>query len=169
MYIVANQYIEKNSEITINHQAAVSPKRCNCSDPSTCTASISTVPLPVSTPPISIVPESSSSSPLIDPTVSHSSDDENKPQINKQRTRQQRSLKKSNKKIIKRVPPKAETPPLPSPSSFIKNKEPNGPGRPKSPVKKVEASPEHDHKCNNNDKMVKRLNEMVIFFGVSNI
>lgn len=128
---------------------------------------MSLVTPPVLTPPIPIVPESSSS-PLIDPTLSHSSDeDQNKPQRNK-RTRQQRSLKKSNKKIlIKRTTPKAETPPPPPsllpPPPPVKNKEPNGPGRPKSPIKKVETSPEPDHKSNNSDnKMVKRLSEMVI-------
>lgn len=162
MYIVAKQYIEKNSEITINHQVAVPCKRCHCGNPSTCTASMNPVLPPVTTPPIPIIPESSS--PLIDPTISHSSDDDCKPQRTK-RTRQQRSLKKSNKKLIKKIPPKVETPtPLPPPPPLphpIKNKEPSGPGRPKSPVKKIETSPEPDHKTNNNDKMVKRLNEMV--------
>lgn len=159
MYIVANQYIEKNTEITINHQIPTSFKRCNCGDPLTCKASIPLIP-PL--PPLSVVPESSSSSPLIDPTISHSSDDdENKPQRHK-RTRQQKILKKPNKKIIKRTLLKVEIPPSPPPPPLIKNKEPNGPGRPKSPVKKVETSPEPDHKSNNNDdKMEKRLTEMV--------
>jgi len=171
LYIVANRYIEKNTEITINHQAAVPFKRCNCGDPSTCTASISPTPH-ITTPPIPVVPKSSSSSPLIDPTVSNSSDDENKPQRNK-RTRQQRNMKKPNKKIVKRTLSKVEThpppppPPLPSllsnPLMPVKSKEPNGPGRPKSPVKKLETSPEPDLKSNNNDnKLVKRINEMVI-------
>lgn len=161
---MANQYIEKNSEITINHQVAVPFKRCHCGDASKCTASLSLVP-PVRTQPISIVPESSSSSPLIDPTVSHSSDDDvNKPLRNK-RTRQQRSMKKSTKRIIKRTMPKVFSPPPPLPPPpqppLVKNKELNGPGRPKSPVKKVETSPEPDNKSNNDNKMVKRLNEMV--------
>ncbi|XP_050531789.1 uncharacterized protein LOC126900251 [Daktulosphaira vitifoliae] len=153
LYIVANQYIEKNSEITINHQVPVPVKRCHCGDPSTCTASMN--PLPPATPPLSVVPESSSSSPLIDPTVSHSSDDdEQKPQRTK-RTRQQQSLKKSNKKVIKRSIPKSNpTPPA------LKNREPNGPGRPKSPLKKIETSPEPDNKSNNDNKMVRRLSEM---------
>ncbi|XP_050436390.1 uncharacterized protein LOC126843108 isoform X2 [Adelges cooleyi] len=157
LYIVANQYIEKNSEITINHhQTAVPVKYCNCGDSSTCTASINL--LPPATPPLSVVPESSSSSPLIDPTVSHSSEDEeNKPQRTK-RTRQQRSLKKTNKKMIKRSIPKSNVSP---PPPITKTKEPNGPGRPKSPVKKVETSPEPENKSNNNDnKMVRRLSEM---------
>ncbi|XP_060841669.1 histone-lysine N-methyltransferase set-26 isoform X1 [Rhopalosiphum padi] len=169
LYIVANRYIEKNTEITINHQAAVPFKRCNCGDPSTCTASISPIPN-ITTPPLPIVPKSSSSSPLIDPTVSNSSDDENKPQRNK-RTRQQRNMKKPNKKIVKRTLPKVETPPpppppplpslLPHPLTPVKSKEPNGPGRPKSPIKKVETSPEPDLKSNNNDnKLAKRMNEM---------
>jgi len=162
---VANQYIEKNSEITINHQVAVPFKRCYCGDPSTCTASMSLIPPTVTTPPVNVtLLESSSSSPLIDPTVSHSSDDdENKSQRNKS-TRQQRCLKKSNKKIIKRTTlPKGDL--LLSPS--VKNKEPNGPGRPKSPVRNVETSPELDHKSNNNDnKMGKRLSEMVIIFNI---
>lgn len=167
---MANQYIEKNSEITINHQVAVPFKRCHCGDSSKCTASLSLVP-PVRTPPISVVPESSSSSPLIDPTVSHSSDDDvNKPLRNK-RTRQQRNMKKSTKRIIKRTMPKVLSPPPPTlqpplpplqpPPPPVKNKEPNGPGRPKSPIKKVETSPESDNKSNNDNKMVKRLNEMV--------
>lgn len=158
---MANQYIEKNSEITINHQAPVPFKRCNCGDPLTCTASMSLIPS-VTTPPISVVPESSSS-PLIDPIISHSSeDDENKPQRNK-RTRQQRSIKKSNKKILKRITSKVETPSSPSITlPLVKNKETNGPGRPKSPLKKLETIHEPDHKSNNNDnKIVKRLNEMV--------
>ena len=167
---MANRYIEKNTEITINHQAAVPYKRCNCGDPSKCTASISPIP-PITTPPIPVVPKSSSSSPLIDPTVSNSSDDENKSQRNK-RTRQQRNMKKPNKKMIKRTLPKVETPPLPPllppPLPPVKSKEPtNGPGRPRSPVKKVETSPEPDQKSNNNDnKLVKRLNEMVIIFVI---
>lgn len=164
MYIVANQYIEKNSEITISHQAAVPCKRCNCGDLSTCTASMNPVVPPITTSPISVIPESSSSSPLIDPTISHSSDDnESKPLRNK-RTRQQRSMKKSNKKIVKRTTLKVETPPSPL-LPLTKNKELNGPGRPKSPVKKVDSSPEPDLKSNDNDKMAKRLNEMVIFFS----
>lgn len=175
MYIVASRYIEKNTEITINHQAPVPSKQCNCGDPSTCTASISPVP-PVTTPPIPVVPKSSSSSPLIDPTVSNSSDDENKPQRNK-RTRQQRNMKKPIKKMMRRTLPKVDTPPPPTspplppqqspPLLPVKSKEPNGPGRPKSPVKKVETSPEPDRKSNNNDnKLVKRLNEMVIHFVI---
>lgn len=166
MYIVANQYIEKNAEITINHQAAVPFKRCNCGDPTTCTASIN--PVPLVTTPITIVQENSSS-PLIDPTVSHSSDDDEiKLSQRNKRTRQQRSMKKTNKKIMKRATSKAETPPpAAAPLPSVKNKEPNGPGRPKSPIKKVETSPEPDiNKSNNNDtKMVKRLNEMVIIFN----
>lgn len=168
MYIVANQYIEKNAEITINHQAPVPFKRCNCGDPSSCTASIYPVPLET-TPPINIVQENSSS-PLIDPTISHSSDeDEIKSSQRNKRTRQQRNMKKPNKKILKRTTPKAETTPpssLPPPLPSVKNKEPTGPGRPKSPIKKVETSPEPDlSKSKNNDtKMVKRLNEMVINF-----
>lgn len=159
---MANQYIEKNSEITINHQVAVPFKRCHCGDSLKCTASMNLVP-PVKTPPISVVPESSSS-PLIDPTVSHSSDDdENKPQRNK-RTRQQRSMKKSTKKIIKRTIPKVSSPPPPPP---IKNKEPNGPGRPKSPIKKEETSPESDNKSNIDNKMDKRLSEMVIICNIN--
>lgn len=160
LYIVAKQYIEKNSEITISHQVAVSAKRCYCGDPLTCTASLSSVTVPPVTPPLNVIPESSSSSPLIDPTVSHSSDDENKPQRNK-RTRQQRSLKKPTKKIIKRTVPNTESPP-PTP---VKIREPNGPGRPKSPIKNVETSPEPDNKSNNNDKIAKRLSEMVITFN----
>jgi len=159
LYIVANQYIEKNSEITINHQTTVPCKRCHCGDLTTCTASISPIPPPVITPPISVVTKSSSSSPLIDPTVSHSSsDDENKSQRNK-RTRQ-RNLKKSNKKLIKKILPKAETPPPPT-LPLIKNKESSGPGRPKSPIKKIETSPEPNN-ISNNDKMTKRVNEMVM-------
>lgn len=165
---MANQYIEKNVEITLNHQAAVPFKKCHCGDLSTCTASMNPIP-PVITPPISVVPESSSSSPLIDPTISHSSDDDqNKSQRNK-RTRQQRSLKKSNKKILKRAP-KAEIPKVEtlSPPPPAKNKEPNGPGRPKSPIKKVETSPEPDTKSINNDtKIVKRLNEMVFILYIN--
>lgn len=166
---MANQYIEKNTEITINHQVPASFKRCNCGDPLACKASVPLIP-PVM-PPLSVVPESCSSSPLIDPTVSHSSDDdENKPQRNK-RTRQQKILKKPNKKIMKRTLLKAETPPSIPPPPLIKNKEPNnGPGRPKSPVKKVETSPEPDHKSNNNDdKMEKRLTEMVIIFKIYSV
>jgi len=173
---VANRYIEKNTEITINHQAPVPFKQCNCGDSSTCTASISPVPS-ITTPPIPVIPKSSSSSPLIDPTVSNSSDDENKPQRNK-RTRQQRNMKKPIKKMMKRALPKVDSPPpppspplssqLPPPLPPVKSKEPNGPGRPKSPVKKVETSPEPDHKSNNNDnKLVKRLNEMVINFVIT--
>lgn len=157
---MANQYIEKNSEITINHQVAVPFKGCHCGDPSTCTASMSLISPTVTTSPISVIlPESSS--PLIDPIITLSSDDdESKSQRNK-RTRQQRCLKKSNKKIIKRTLSKVDLP-LPP----IKNKEPNGPGRPKSPDKKVEASPEPDNKSNNIDnEMGKRLSEMVIFYN----
>lgn len=81
-------------------------------------------------------------------------------------------MKKNNKKIMKMTTSKAETPPPPPPPPPpltlppVKNKEPNGPGRPKSPVKKVETSPEPDlNTSNNNDtQMVKRLNEMVIIF-----
>lgn len=155
---MANKYIEKNSEITINHQAAVSVKRCHCGDPSTCTASIS--PAPLVTSPPSVVPESSSSSPLIDPTVSHSSDDDESKSQRIKRTRQQRSLKKSTKKMIKKTTPKTESL---SPIS-IKIREPNGLGRPKSPIKKEETtSPEPDNKSNSNDdKIAKRTNEMVI-------
>lgn len=165
---MANQCIEKNAEITLNHQAAVPFKKCHCGDPSTCKASMNPVP-PVITPLISVLPESSSSSPLIDPTNSHSSDDDqSKPQRNK-RTRQQRSLKKSNKKILKRTS-KAETPKVEtlSPPPPVKNKEPNGPGRPKSPIRKIETSPEPDNnKSNNSDnKMVKRSNEMVLIFNI---
>lgn len=165
---MANQYIEKNVEITLNHQAAVPFKKCHCGDLSTCTASMNPIP-PIITPPVSVVPESSSSSPLIDPTISHSSDDDqNKTQRNK-RTRQQRSLKKSNKKILKKAP-KAEISKVEtlSPPPPAKNKEPNGPGRPKSPIKKVETSPEPDNnKSNNNDtKIVKRLNEMVFILYI---
>lgn len=159
---MANQYIEKNSEITINHQAAVPSKRCNCGEPSSCTAMNRISPVKAQS--VSSVILESSSSPLIDPTVSHSSDDDdnNKPQRNKRTRQQQNSLKKSNnKKILKRKISKCETPP---PPLSVKNKEPNGPGRPKSPARKVETSPEPlDHKANNNDKNVKRLNEMVIF------
>lgn len=158
---MANQFIEKNSEITINHQAAVPSKRCNCGEPSRCTSMNRMSPVMAQS--VSSVIVESSSSPLIDPTVSHSSDDDddkNKPQRNKRTRQQQSSLKKSNnKKILKRKISKCETPPPPS----VKNKEHNGPGRPKSPARKVETSPEPlDHKANNNDKIVKRLNEMVI-------
>lgn len=164
---MANQYIEKNSEITINHQVAVPFKRCHCGDSSKCTASLSLVPS-VRTPPISVVPENSS--PLIDPTVSHSSDDDESKPLRNKRTRQQRNMKKSTKRIIKRMLPKVSSPPPPPslpPPPPVKNKEPNGPGRPKSPIKKVETSPEPDNKSNNDNKMVKRLNEMVKICNVT--
>lgn len=118
----------------------------------------------ITTPPISVTLPESSSSPLIDPTISHSSDDDDNKSQKIKKTRQQRCMKKSNKKI-KRTLPKADSPPLSVPPS-INNKEPNGPGRPKSPVKKVEISPESDHKSTNNDnKMGKRLSEMVSIFN----
>lgn len=69
---------------------------------------------------------------------------------------------------MKKLISKVATPPLPSslpPTSqplLAKNKETNGPGRPKSPLKKLETSPDSPDQSNNNDnKMVKRLNEMV--------